>query len=130
MASTLKVKEDIRKRKLEEDMLKFLRELERVSENLDLSIGPIHVGLTLDTGRLGVKDGEDVTGSGNETDILELSARGILILRGLASISGEQELSNELNRLRLGTLGGYIGERDTPAGFWRKARNIFAGMFG
>lgn len=123
------MKEEIRKRELEDDMRKFLDDLERLSGNSDKSTGPKCGTLIEDTKGLGVEEGMDVVGVCGDIDLLELSARGISILQGIVCINGEQELGGEVNRLSLKTSDGRIQDPDTPAGLWSKVRNIFTHIF-
>jgi hypothetical protein len=71
----------------------------------------------------------DVVGAYSEVALLELSARGISILQGIACINGEQQLGCEVSGSSFKTSDRRIEDSDTPAVLWSKVRNIFTHIF-
>jgi cysteine sulfinate desulfinase/cysteine desulfurase-like protein len=110
----LKITHDARKRKLEEDLRKFVGDMERITEQDQ------RMYLRLIAARLTIV----INSKHGEATILKLSDRGIGILRSLACISGEKELVNEL------VLEGRAKSTEMSVAFWLKVRNVLSRWLG
>jgi hypothetical protein len=110
-ATTLKITHDARKRKLGEDLRKFVEDIECVSEQDQRTLTTTRLTVVINPGP-------------REAAMLKLSERGIGILQSLACISGEEELGGEL------ALEGRAKSVETSIGFWLKARNVLSSWFG
>ena len=103
-ATTLKIKHDVRKRKLEDDLNNFLRELLRT---------------ILNSAPLIVDEPED------NQNKEELSTRGISILRSLAILDGERELVKREEGMEVDETSK---EKNTSV--WLKVRDKLSRFFG
>ena len=110
-ATTLKITHDARKRKVEEDMRKFLEDIEKVTGDLNQSMTSIP--------RLLIEGHQEHAA---EPEAMELSARGIAMLQSLAYVSGKEKLGKVIDSSET------EGMNASPD-VWGKVRNVLSRLF-
>lgn len=108
-ATTLKITQEAKKQRLEESLTEFLAEIESEQQQRNTELAPL------------------IVDEHEQKRMIELSARGMSILRGLAAIEGETALVKRDKEMESEGIGSNEG---SPVSRWLKIRNMFSGWFG